>query len=93
MTKHAHMNLFRCHRFKVVLIVGAAQEIAVSQHSVQSAGPQVILKHVGSTVDVGKTCRREISVTNSLSKNNNKNLVFLYIVALTSVLESCCHFA
>lgn len=46
---------------KVALVVGAAQEVAVSQHPVQPAGPQVILKHVGSTVDVGKTCGHEMS--------------------------------
>lgn len=51
-----------------MLIVGAEQEVAVSQHTEQSAGPQVVLIHVGSTVDVGKTCRHGISVIVCLSK-------------------------
>lgn len=38
------------------LEVGAAQEVAVPQHTVQPLGPQVVLKHVRPTVDVGKTC-------------------------------------
>lgn len=48
-----------CHHPKVALIVGAAQEVAVSQHPVQPAGPQVVLEHVVSTVDVGKTCSHD----------------------------------
>lgn len=44
-------------------MVGAAQEVAVPQHTVQSLGPQVVLEHVGSAVDVGETCKhRHVTV-------------------------------
>lgn len=49
-------------------LVEAAQEVAVPQHTVQPPGPQVVLEHVGSTVDVGKTCRHKLVVTVCLGK-------------------------
>lgn len=41
-----------------MLEVRAAQEVGVPQHTVQPARPQVVLKHVGSTVDIGETWRK-----------------------------------
>lgn len=41
------------------LDVGAGQEVVVSQHTEKRPGAQAVLKHLGSTVDVSKTWKRE----------------------------------
>lgn len=46
------------------LIVGASQEVVVPKDTVQSLAAQVELKHVGSTVEVSKTCRTQDHTVN-----------------------------
>lgn len=43
-----------------ILKVGAAQEVVIPQQTEQLASPQAVLKHLGSTVDVSKTCGTDI---------------------------------
>lgn len=65
--KSGVMYTFHCS------LVDAAQEVAVPQHTVQPPGPQVVFQHVGSTVDVGKTCRQRLIDTVCLGKRILQN--------------------
>lgn len=61
------------NNFAYYLVVGAAQEVAVPQHTVQPLGPQAVLEHVGSTVNVSETCGTEVNVSCCVTEINFEN--------------------